>query len=72
MPTSLLQVQRAAEEVKENLDTNKPNTKFCFIQDEPHPPQQPASGQDGTAERKKATMNIFNPDSGLGKEEREK
>ena len=35
-------MQKAAEEVKENLDSNKPNTQFCFIQDlSPSPSPQP-------------------------------
>ena len=59
-----VQVQRAAEEVKENLDANNPNTKFCFIQEEQSTPHQ---GGVGLGERK-ATMNILNPDSGIGKE----
>ena len=57
----------AAEEAKENLDVNKPDTKFCFIQEpstEPH--QQLVVQEDG---RRKAAMNILNPDSGLGERE---
>ena len=68
----VVQVQQAAEEVKENLDSNKPDTHFCFIQEEPasSPSPQPLTatpGQtSGSAGRRKASMNILNPDSGLG------
>ena len=56
--------------MKENLDTNKPNTKFCFIKETP-PPQQQQQQQQQEGMRR-ATMNILNPDSGLGETERER
>lgn len=59
-----VQVQRAAEEAKENLDANNHNTKFCFIQEDQ---STHVGGGVGLGERK-ATMNILNPDSGNGKE----
>ena len=64
-----LQVQKSAEEVKENLDANRPHTKFCFIQESQEAlevGEVEGGGNSGEGERMKATMNILNPDSGIG------
>ena len=64
-----LQVQKSAEEAKENLDANRPHTKFCFIRqarDEEEEVEERSGGNLVEGERMKATMNILNPDSGIG------
>ena len=46
------QVEEVAEAFKENLDTNKPNTRFCFLN----------QNDEG-----KTMINFMNPDSGESK-----
>ena len=43
--------------MKENLDSNQPHTKFCYVQQ-----------SEDERGRKRATLNILNPDSGLSEQ----
>ena len=51
-----LQVQEEAAAVKENLDINQPNLKYCFL---------------NRNEQGKTMLSILNPDSGDGEGGRE-
>ena len=46
-----MQAEEAAAEMKENLDTSKVDSKYCFL----------SQGSEG-----KATLNFLNPDLGEG------